>query len=208
MSPGDKYGRLEIVRLISKRYVNKGGSWICRCECGNERVLPESTIVELSSCGCSRWSHVTTHKLSKTPEHSTWTHIKQRCNNPNNDGFYLYGGRGIKVCQRWMDSFEAFYHDMGERPSSRHQIDRIDSNGNYEPGNCRWATSAEQLRNTRRTRLLTFNGRTQCLADWATEVRIDKRTLQHRIVKFGWSVDEALTTPAVSNYIRRVSPCR
>lgn len=208
MSPGERYGKLQLIRLSSKRYTNKGGSWLCRCDCGNERTLPESTIAVLTSCGCSRWDHVTTHRMSDSPEHGIWTHIKQRCGNPKNDGFYLYGGRGITVCERWERSFEEFYKDMGPRPSAKHQIDRIDSSGNYEPGNCRWATSAEQLRNTRRTRLLSFNGKTQCLKDWAIEMGIDKRTLGHRIVKFKWSIEKALTTPAIKNYTRRALPCR
>lgn len=109
-------------------------------------------------------------------------------------GHKNYAARGIKVCDRWRESFANFLADMGPRPSSRHSIERKDNNGHYEPDNCVWATSAEQLRNTRRTRKITFNGKTQCLRDWATEKGWPYTTLRNRFVR-GWSVERALTEP-------------
>jgi hypothetical protein len=116
----------------------------------------------------------------KTPEYRAWSAMKLRCANPNNEQYHNYGGRGITVCDRWRQSFAAFLVDMGPRPSPRHSIDRIDNNGNYEPGNCRWATSREQNRNRRNNIVLTHDGRTMCLADWARELGVPRGTLLAR----------------------------
>ncbi|HEY9737554.1 MAG TPA: hypothetical protein V6D06_14770 [Trichocoleus sp.] len=120
--------------------------------------------------------------------------MKSRCHNPNNAAYDRYGGRGIVVCDRWRESFENFYADMGPRPSEQHSIDRINNDGNYEPGNCRWATDKQQSRNTRRNRLLTYNGETLFLDEWAERLSISKHTLQTRLWR-GWSVEEAFETP-------------
>jgi len=118
--------------------------------------------------------------------------MKKRCRGPHRS-FHLYGGRGVTVCSRW-ESFENFLADMGPRPSPKHSIDRIDSGGNYEPGNCRWATRAEQSRNTRRNVLLTFGGQTMCLEDWASQRKMRPHVLGSRIRR-GWSIERALTVP-------------
>ncbi|MGY8988455.1 MAG: hypothetical protein ACKVG7_07840, partial [Flavobacteriales bacterium] len=107
-----------------------------------------------------------------------------------------YGGRGISVCDRWRDSFENFLADMGERPSNEHSIDRKDNDGNYEPDNCRWATKKEQGRNRRSNRILTFNNKTQTLIEWSEELGISSAVIRQRIKASGWSIEEALTTPA------------
>ena len=134
-------------------------------------------------------------KSRGTPEHSVWRGIKKRCYSPRARGYANYGGRGIKVCDRWRESFAAFYADMGPRPSPDHQIDRYpDGNGDYEPGNCRWATRAEQNRNRKNNRLLLFRGHIMCLTDWAKRVGMSKGTLLERLQR-GMSIEEALTTP-------------
>lgn len=112
---------------------------------------------------------------------------------PSQDSFPLYGGRGIKVSEAWR-SFEQFLSDVGEQPAGC-SIDRIDPDGNYEPGNCRWASGLEQLRNKRNNNRLTFNGRTMCISAWADEVGLKARTLRARIYDHGMSVEEALTAP-------------
>jgi hypothetical protein len=117
--------------------------------------------------------------------------MRQRCSNPNTDRYEHYGGRGIAICERWQ-SFEDFYADMGPRPSPKHSIDRIDVDGDYEPGNCRWATPAEQARNKRSNLMLTHDGRTQTITEWARETRIPLMTISRRL-KSGWPVDRALS---------------
>ncbi len=114
-----------------------------------------------------------------------------RCENPRCEAYPRYGGRGIEVCKRWQ-TFENFLADMGPRPSADHSIDRIENDGNYEPGNCRWATDAEQNQNTRSNRLLTYAGRTQPLSVWAREFGIRRETVRERL-KAGWDVERALT---------------
>jgi hypothetical protein len=134
-----------------------------------------------------------THGLTKSAEYGIWSAMKRRCYNTHCQDYPSYGGRGIKVCEAWL-KFENFYADMGPRPSSAHSIDRLDNNGDYEPGNCRWSTPIAQARNTRRNVRLTFNGKTQTISEWAYELGFSQRTLQTRL-KRGWPIEAALTTP-------------
>jgi len=134
-----------------------------------------------------------THGMSSSPEYRAWRTMISRCKNPNASAYKNYGGRGISVCQRWVESFENFLSDMGRRPSGL-SIDRINNDGNYEPGNCRWATRTEQARNSRMAKPLTFRGETMCFSAWAERTGIHWLTLYKRI-KRGWSVEKALVTP-------------
>lgn len=132
-------------------------------------------------------------KLSKTPEYAVWAAMKQRCINRKHPAYKQYGGRGIKVCKRWMQ-FKAFFADMGPRPDANYSLDRIDNNRGYEPSNCRWTTFDVQMRNTRRAVYLTLGDRTMRLADWAAEIGISPMTLKTRLET--WTVERALTTPS------------
>jgi hypothetical protein len=132
-------------------------------------------------------------KQSKT--YQCWRNMLNRCRNPNIPAWKNYGGRGIVVCERWL-KFENFLADMGERPDGM-QIERGDNDGNYEPGNCLWATPKQQIRNRRVTRLMTLNGITQCVSDWGAELGVDESVIRHRL-KAGWSDEKALTTPVRS----------
>jgi hypothetical protein len=135
-----------------------------------------------------------------TRTYQSWISMRQRCQNPNHTAYANYGGRGIKVCERW-SSFEDFLADMGERPEGC-SLDRIDGDGDYEPGNVRWASSKTQSRNWRdANNLVTFDGRTQPLASWSEEFGIEHHTLQYRL-RAGWSAEKALTTP-VRGRVRR-----
>lgn len=164
---------------------------LCRCLCGNEVTVRKDHLTSgrTRSCGCLRG----THRLSNAPEYAVWEGMIQRCRNPASSAFFNYGGRGITVCRSW-SKFENFYRDMGSRPSKRHSIDRIDGRRGYSPGNCRWALPAEQMRNTKRNRWLTADGKTKLLTDWACQLGLTVQGLLARLGG-GWDLEEALTTP-------------
>lgn len=176
---------------------NSGGRvvWRCRCDCGAE-CWPHSTSLisgNTRSCGCKnaadRLRAVTRHGQTKTPEYQAWLAAKARCSRKNLPGYALYGGRGITVCDRWINSFENFIADMGARPSPKHSLDRIDVNGNYSPENCRWATIAVQTRNRRSNVWVTVNGRKLTAKDAALELGIGAAIIYRRLSD-GWSIDD------------------
>ncbi len=203
---GKVYGRLTAIRFHGP---TKHGSsfWIFRCECGAEKIIDVQSVRSgaTKSCGCFRaealkagrdqlHKDAVTHGKTGTREHHIWLQIRYRCNNKDNSGYADYGGRGIKVCERWND-FENFLADMGKKPSAKHSIDRIDNDGDYCPENCRWATMKEQGNNRRSNCPLTYNGETKTAKQWAEAIGMDHTTLWSRIFKQGWSVEKALTTP-------------
>jgi hypothetical protein len=195
---GDKFGRLTI---LEKTIIKKRISFLCKCECGNTKIVNRNSLLKnlTKSCGCLQKERVLLaniiHNLSKTVEYKTWSRLKTRCYNKNNEKYKNYGGRGIKVCQRWLNSFENFLEDMGKRPEGRYSIDRIDVNGNYEPDNCRWATDLEQMNNTTTNKLITYKEKTQTLSQWARELNIDADIISQRLIRDKWSVEKALTQP-------------
>lgn len=163
---GQRFGRLTVIELAGKSAVGRI-RWRCRCDCGTQTVAHSNNLLRRKngtvSCGClsrelsrARTTARTTHGASRSgatwPEYKAWASIKSRCLNPNSHSFKGYGGRGVKVCDRWLgdDGFTNFIADMGRRPSRHHSIDRIDNDGDYEPRNCRWTTSSVQMSNTRR----------------------------------------------------------
>lgn len=200
---GQKFGRLRVIEEVEKK--NQQRRVLCLCECGKYRTcyLGQLRNGNSRSCGClatelrskaiSRRNR--THGESDCRTHRIWRAMKTRCTNPAASNYEIYGGRGVKVCDRWMDSYEAFLADMGHCPGSGYSIDRIDNDGDYEPSNCRWATRRQQNRNRRDTVLLTFKGKTLCIADWAVEIGINQSTLRNRIKSYGWSAEDALTVP-------------
>lgn len=171
-------------------YVGKNRRMVrCLCSCGDYFVtrldgLRSGTVKTCPACSAKRvWK--STRKHGRPPEYQPWASMIQRCRNKNVPRFSNWGGRGISVCERWMNSFEAFLEDMGPRPSMKHRLDRIDNNGNYEPGNVRWATQSEQMRNTRRNVMIAYQGREACLADWSRTFGISAPTLKSRIQRLG-----------------------
>lgn len=130
---------------------------------------------------------------TKNPAYQVWADMKQRCLNPKVPQYHNYGGRGITVCDRWLSSFENFLIDMGEKPAGK-SIDRINNDGNYEPGNCRWATSKEQRDNQRTTHLIEIQGVTKPLRDWARDYGIHETTIHGRLRR-GWDIESAVKTP-------------
>lgn len=147
---GRRFGRFIVEEWVG----GHGAKYRCRCDCGMVKMVCGSLLCSgrTKSCGCLRrevtGKRARHHGLNKTPTHTCWVHIRSRCENPKNAGYYKYGARGIRVCERWR-KFENFLADMGPRPSPKHSIDRIDNDGNYEPGNCRWADALTQLYNRR-----------------------------------------------------------
>jgi len=170
--------------LVTEKLPN--GYYRCTCNCGTERTVFGSNLKQgrTRSCGCwgrERFKVINKrHGMSRTPEHDTWAGIRHRCTNPKATNYENYGGRGIKVCDRWQ-VFENFFEDMGLRPSSKHSIDRIDPNGDYEPGNCRWATLSEQANNKRSNVLLELNGEMLTGAEFA------RRTGFARCTVYEWT---------------------
>lgn len=191
---GQKFSLLTVVGYVGSDA--NGTHWLCKCDCGCTKQVSLSNLRSGSTkaCGCLRGRAIK-HGLYYAAEYRVWTHLVQRCTNPKNTSYQNYGGRGIKVCERWRESFVNFFSDMGSRPTSKHQIDRIDNDGHYEPGNCRWATVAEQNRNMRRSQKITFNGRTMTIAEWGREIQLAPHALKNRLKK-GWSIEAALTTPS------------
>lgn len=184
ISPGQVYGRLTVIRRNGT--TSHTLHWLCRCECGKETSVGSSNLHNgtTKSCGCYRREFAASLKFSHgkahTPEYSVWESMIGRCHCPGKSGYCKYGARGIYVCQRWRDSFPDFLADMGPRPSIVHSIERNDNNGPYSPENCRWATSYEQRRNTRRTVLITINGVTKIVSDWAKELKMKPNTIKKR----------------------------
>jgi hypothetical protein len=133
------------------------------------------------------------HK-KRAPEYEAWVQMKSRCSNPKHPDYHNYGGRGIKVCEKWKGSYEAFLRDIGRRPSPMHSLDRARNSQGYKPGNVRWATTAQQNQNTRLTRDLTINGVTKCVSEWARTMGIARITLQSRLRK-GWPLKKAIFEP-------------
>ena len=136
--------------------------------------------------------HGGSKKSDMHPVYKVWTAMRQRCLNPKNMNYHRYGGRGITVCDRWAD-FQNFIDDMGERPEGL-QLERIDNNQGYEPGNCRWATRSEQVRNRECNRTLEWRGKSQTMVEWAEELGMSSRTLAARL-RDGWTVERALSRP-------------
>lgn len=193
---GERYGKLVIIRFVEYISETKTYKWLCRCDCGNEKVIliRNLTSGNTRSCGCLDVERKTTHGMSNTRIYSIWEHIIQRCTNSKSDGYEHYGGRGITVCDSWK-VFKNFYVDMGNPPSRYHSIDRVDNNGNYEPNNCIWADAFEQAVNRRNNRHYTLNGETKTVTEWAREYHTNYQTIDYRLNK-GWTLEEALTTPS------------
>ena len=200
---GEKFGRLLAIRSEQRR--TKSGRakiyWVCSCDCGNQTIVEGSALKNggISSCGCLQRERIsartTTHGQSKTRLYRIWGAMIARCNSSDLEVYRNYAGRGITVCDRWVNSFEAFRDDVGHPPTNKHTIDRINNDLGYFPGNTRWATPAEQSRNRRGLIIVEYNGQTMCLMDAAHLAGIPYITARTRIVRDGWSHERALSQP-------------
>lgn len=216
---GRRFGRLTVLGLVGFHRETSGKRrprFLCECDCGATHSALGTSLVAgmVKSCGClvseaarrnvvlanaasdalgrARFAR---HGMSRQPEHNAWQGMKQRCHNPRNKGYRHYGGRGIQVCERWRHSFDAFLEDMGLRPSDDHSLDRIDPDGNYEPGNVRWATLHDQANNRTDNHYVEFNGRRVSLAEAERLSGISQKVLWYRIHN-QWPHDQLFTPVA------------
>ncbi len=192
---GQRFGRLTVIRQVNK----KGQAlWQCLCDCGTVRKSMRASHLmsgASTSCGCRRRESLRrlkqTHGQSESPEFQAWLGAKQRCTNPKVHNYQRYGGRGITF---GFPDFAKFFAEVGPRPSDKHSLDRINNAKGYEPGNVRWATMTAQCRNKGNNRMLTYQGKSQCMADWAEELGLPYSALKMRL-RSGWSTEKALSAP-------------
>jgi hypothetical protein len=159
--------------------------WHCRCDCGTTRLVLHNSLVQGLSVSCGKCGdgRRATHRMARTPTWKAWRSMMERCNNPKHPAYKNYGGRGITVCERWA-KFEHFLEDMGERPEGQDlELERLDNDRGYEPGNCEWASKKRQARNRRSNRLITYRGTTRCVAEWADEFKVPYAKLLYQVTK-------------------------
>jgi hypothetical protein len=202
------FGKIRVVEFAEWHIKPSGAreaKWKCVCECGIVKNMPATSLRPgvIESCGClrieaaraARTTHGATTGGKRIPEYTAWCGMIARTTNQKTRSFPDYGGRGVQVCDRWNNSFDAFLSDMGGKPSPAHSIDRIDNEGNYEPSNCRWADLKTQANNKRNNIILTCNGKTLPISDWVIITGLKYSTIRSRIETYGWSAKKALTTP-------------
>jgi len=176
---------------------NKLRGVICKCDCGNIKNIKLASILSgnTKSCGCLSKINPNrkTHGFANTSEYNIWLSAKQRCYNKNRKGYHRWGGRGIKMCDRWLESFENFYEDMGAKTSKNYSLERIDNNGNYCKENCKWATIKEQANNRITNNNITYNGQTKNITQWAEYFNIPKKLLSNRLNKGKMPFEKAIS---------------
>lgn len=207
-SVGQVHGNWEVTELVREPKDNHN-MLKCTCSCGTVKIVRESSVLcgDSTSCGCVASTlagdRLRTHGLSLHPLYSVLSGMKRRCYRVENEDYHHYGGRGITICERWLDAavgLQNFIEDMGSTYMDGLEIDRIDNNGNYEPSNCRWATRRTQVINRRQTgspfdaKLIEYEGKTLCISEWADEVGIPAKVLIDRLGKLGWNFKKAITT--------------
>jgi len=193
---GQRFGFLVALRLGEKQRKTNGAWWLCRCDCGCEKHLSGKDLVDgkIMSCGCQQRTLTFlagpgTHGMRGSRTYRIWQAMLTRCRNPNVSCAKDYSGRGISVCERWHE-FENFLADMGEAPK-KHSIDRINNDGNYEPGNCRWATRHQQASNTRANIFIEFQGLRLTRSEWERRLGLGRTTIRSRL-RNGLTIAEAL----------------
>lgn len=186
---GRRFGRLVVTAFCDtvRGHGYARARWHCLCDCGATTISYSTHLLagQAMSCGCIQ----ATHRMSNSPEYKIWTGILKRCRNCSSIAFPLYGARGIEV--RYAN-FDEFFADVGRRPGPDYSVDRINNDGHYEPGNCRWATRVEQTNNTRRNRVIEIGGITKTVAQWCRETGVPSAVARRRI-QLGWSVEDAVT---------------
>lgn len=211
---GERFGCLTVQRLSERR--GRQSFWVCLCDCGNaiEARGAKLRSGHTKSCGCAKIAalvkRTTRHGAAPagrvTPEYRAWRNMISRCSSKRPRDHAAYAARGIVVCAEWLASFEAFLAHIGPRPSTAHEVDRYPNNdGNYEPGNVRWATRRQQVLNTRANRLVTYRDETKPVTVWSEELGLPVASVRRRL-DLGWTVEAALTTPVERRPWRRSRP--
>lgn len=196
-----RFGRLLVVeRADNDKYGN--AMWLCKCDCGKTVVVKGQSLRrgDTLSCGCYHEDEVacrfTKHGQSRTRLYHTWQYMKRRCYNPKHKHYSYYGGRGIVVCDEWLSSYENFMQwAISNGYSDDLTLDRIDSDGNYEPNNCRWVSRKVQQNNRSGVLYFTINGETRSLMQWCEIYNVPHERTRNRVVNKGWNIIDALTTP-------------
>lgn len=203
---GTTFGYLTVIAQAKSR--GKNSAWLCLCSCGAEKIIDRPSLRRNGSCGCRRAAWLKSgsvnrkHGHSRTATHRTWLAMRSRCKNQNDTSYKYYGAMGIKVCASWMHDFESFYRDMGPRPFPSATIERINTNGNYEPGNCKWATQKDQQNNRSNNRIIEFKGKRLTISQWADAIGIPSYTIYNRL-RLGWTDCDALLKP-----VRRITKAK
>lgn len=195
---GKRFNDLVVIERMENA---KGGVtvWKCQCDCGNITTVRGSNLKNgsVKSCGCRiHKSHNATHRMSKTRLYREWALIKSRCFNKNIKSYKDYGGRGIKMCNEWADSFETF-RDWAYQSGYTDEltIERVDHDGDYCPTNCTWIPFNKQQKNRRTSYAIEYNGKTQDLVSWCNELGLPYKNVHNRIYKLGWSFEKAISEP-------------
>ncbi len=205
---GERFGKLKVLSFAYKKGTRT--YWKCKCDCGGERIVSNDHLKrgDVIDCGCYKKhiSHSTKHGMCKTRIYRIWTLMKYRCFNPNRPEYKSYGGRGITVCDEWLDFAKFMKWSLENGYTDDLTLDRIDTNGNYCPENCRWTTNDVQANNKRTCRYITYNGQTKTITQWAKSNNLPYYILKKRIDLLGWSFERAISEPIhlnVSNKRKR-----
>lgn len=197
-----KIDRLLVTELLEDNGNNTNTIYLCKCDCGNTKQYSHSSLMSgrVKSCGCLNKElqqkfkdNLVTHGLSSNPCYRVWVDMIKRCTNENSNNYYNYGGRGITVCNEWLNSFEKFYKDMGERPGPEYSIDRKDTNGNYEPNNCKWSTDKEQANNRRNNVIIEYLGEKYTMVELCKKLDIDLIYFRNRYYR-NFTIDEIINS--------------
>lgn len=209
---GQIFTRLKVIEFLGRGFSGKK-IFLCECLCGKTKKVDIYSLISSNtqSCGClgienrkigtvkSCTTHGESRSVGKTGEYLSWLRMRERCKCKKGNRWHKYGGRGIKVCDRWLNSYENFLHDMGRKPTEKHSLDRINNDGNYEPSNCRWATNKDQSRNKTTTIYLTLGQTKKSLTDWCDLFKSNPTTIRCRLRR-SWDINENLFCPPIEKY--------
>lgn len=202
---GKTFGRLIAIECLPATSPGRHLRWRCRCECGDEVVVTSEKLRSghTKSCGCLRGRHKHTSRTAPpSPTYTSWRNMVSRCTRPNSTSYEHYRKRGIKLCKRWL-VFDNFLADMGERPPGT-TLDRLDNDGHYEPGNCRWGDKKQQANNRSTNQLFEYRGQTYTMIQLALATGVPKETIRSRLVRSTrWTIEDAINTPTLAHTERR-----